>query len=157
MPVGATNHWLVPNFFLQKFPAEQFSVTTKLDISHLAPGDKTGLVVMGMDYSFLAVEKTATGCRLSKVSCRNANTRGKDVEEATAVCAGDLVYLRVKVSPGALCEFSCSSDGKEFTSIDQPFKARPGRWIGAKVGLFCLASGEAPPRGCADFDWFRFE
>ena len=32
-------------------------------------------------------------------------------------------------------------------SAGPPFAARPGRWIGAKAGLF----------GTADFDWFRVE
>ena len=41
-PAGATNHWLAPNFLLQKFPARQFTVTTKLDVSRLAPGEQSG-------------------------------------------------------------------------------------------------------------------
>ena len=69
---------------------------------------------------------------------------------------GTTALLRVKVSSGALCDFSFSSDGQTFRAIGLRFKARAGRWIGAKVGLFCVGAG---PRtgGHADFDWFRFE
>jgi hypothetical protein len=79
------------------------------------------------------------------------------VEESSADSPGDLVFLRVKVSPGAVCEFAHSLDGGQFTSIGGAFRARAGRWIGAKAGLYCLSKSAAPPSGSADFDWFRFE
>jgi beta-xylosidase len=157
MPAGASSLWLVPNLLLQKFPAEQFIVTARLDTSRLSIGDEAGLVIMGMDYSYLAVEKTAAGSRLTKVVCHNANSGGKEVEESAADSPGDLVFLRVKVSPGAVCDFASGPDGREFNPIGRAFQARAGRWIGAKAGLFCLSKSTASPSGAADFDWFRFE
>jgi beta-xylosidase len=157
MPADASNHWLVPNLLLQKFPAEQFIAAAKLDTSHLSAGDEAGLIIMGMDYSYLAVRKAAAGCRLTTVACRNANNGGKDAPESSADSPGDVVFLRVTVKPGAACQFGCSFNGKDFTSIGGTFRARAGRWIGAKVGLFCLSNPGAPLSGSADFDWFRFE
>ena len=66
-------------------------------------------------------------------------------------------YLRVKVSEGAMCQFSFSIDGKTFTNAGVPFKAREGKWIGAKVGLFFTRPGKFNDAGTADVDWFRFE
>ena len=82
---------------------------------------------------------------------------GKETKEVNTDCQGNLVLLRVKVSDGAVCNFSYSSNGEEFTSIGEPFTAQPGRWIGAKVGLFCLAQNAEQKTGYADYDWFRFE
>jgi len=48
-------------------------------------------------------------------------------------------------------------DGTNFMSAGEPFTARPGRWIGAKLGLFAIRSGAAAENGYADFDWFRVE
>jgi beta-xylosidase len=157
LPASATNYWFVPNLLLQKFPAEQFVVTAKLDTSRLSVGDEAGLIIMGLDYSCLAVEKTAAGRQLTKGVCHNANNGGKDVAESSADTPGDLVFLRVKVSPGAVCEFASSPDGEKYTSMGRAFQARAGRWVGAKVGLYCLSKSAAPPSGAADFDWFRFE
>jgi hypothetical protein len=61
------------------------------------------------------------------------------------------------VDTNAHCVFSYSNEGKKFATLGKPFNARDGKWIGAKVGLFCLAPFGAVESGHADFDWFRFE
>ena len=156
VPADSVNLWPVPNLILQKLPAPKFTVTTKLDFSKLAIGEKTGLLIMGQSYSYLAIEKTQSGYRLIKMLCRNAAEKDKENEQGSADYEGDSILLRVVVSENAVCNFSYSRDGEEFTSIGEPFTARAGRWIGAKVGLFCLTQGEQQKPGYADFDWFRF-
>jgi len=164
IPENAVNLWSVPNLILQKFPAPEFTVTTKLDFSNIAIGEKAGLIVMGMDYSYLAVERKTSGFRLIKISCTNANKNGKEIEQGppagragSANCSGSSILLRVKVNRDAICEFSYSSNGNKFTVLGEPFTARAGRWIGAKVGLFNLAQRAAKDSGYAEFDWLRFE
>jgi hypothetical protein len=50
----------------------------------------------------------------------------------------DSIFLRVQASsPDARCKFSYSIDGNRFEDIGNEFKAKPGKWIGAKVGLLC--------------------
>lgn len=66
------------------------------------------------------------------------------------------LYLRVSVQPGAVCVFNYSRDGKTFRRLGDPFTARQGRWVGAKVGIFAQASSRIGNAGYADFDWFRF-
>jgi hypothetical protein len=61
----------------------------------------------------------------------------------------------VKVSAGASAVFSYSADGTAFTDIGAPFIAKPGRWIGAKLGLFALGSVPVWEYGYSDVDWFR--
>ena len=65
--------------------------------------------------------------------------------------------LRVNVNEQAECRFSYSTDGKDFTAFGQSFQARPGVWVGAKVGLFCQHVGPGESRGYADFAWFHVE
>ncbi len=156
-PSNVKNLWLVPNLLLQKFPAPEFTVTTSLNFNTLAVGDKTGLLIMGQSYSYLVVEKTAKGYCLIKKSCSNAEQNGIEIEEGNVNYQGDFFLLRVKIGKGAVCDFSYSSDGKEFTEIGKPFTAQAGKWIGAKVGLFCLAQNAHQKPGYADYDWFRFE
>jgi beta-xylosidase len=157
IPKKGTNLWSAPNLILQKLPASEFTVTTKIEFGKLAVGEKAGLVIMGASYSYLAVERTSSGVRVIEVTCPDAANGGREIEEGSGGCAGDSLLLRVKVSPGAICQFSYSNDGKGFIPVDESFPASAGRWMGAKVGLFSLAKAGAERRGYADFDWFRFE
>lgn len=136
--------------------APEFTVTTRIDFGRLGTNQRAGLIVMGMDYLYVAVERAAAGFRVAKYLCINAPDGTAETREAEAILLSTTALLRVKVSNGALCGFSFSSDGHTFTSIGSRFKAREGKWIGAKVGLFCLGAG-AMTKGHADFDWFRFE
>jgi hypothetical protein len=67
------------------------------------------------------------------------------------------VWLRARVSTGAHVRFSYSVDGSSVVDVGTPFVAKPGRWIGAKVGIFSLATQPAAEFGYADFDEFKVE
>ena len=74
----------------------------------------------------------------------------------TEIVGRDL-YLRVVVHRDANCIFSYSTDGKAFTEVGDPFKAREGKWIGAKIGFFFTRPVRFNDAGSVDIDWFRFE
>lgn len=156
-PENYSNLWDVPNLLLQKFPAEEFLATTKLTFSAIGKEEKTGLLIMGLDYSYLSINHTAHGYTLSQVVCRNAEKKTEETIITSEPVQTNTVWLRVQVSKNAICKFSYSTDGKKYVSIGEPFNARAGRWIGAKVGLFALNPNEQGNLGYADFDWFRIE
>ena len=80
-----------------------------------------------------------------------------EVEEGNLACTNNTIQLRVQVAKNAVCAFSYSVDGGEYKTIGELFTAREGRWIGAKVGLFCLTQNKKASPGHADYDWFRFK
>ena len=100
-----------------------------------------------------------TGNNGEKVPARTANGRIPKamVVAPLAVVVRGPVYLRVAVDEKALCRFSYSLDGAQFTPVGVPFQAAVDRWIGAKVGLFAGGTSDLPlaAPNCADFDWFR--
>lgn len=157
LPEGHRNLWDVPSLLLQKFPAPEFTATTKLTFTPRTDDEKTGLLVMGLDYAYLSVRKRPEGLFVSQFVCKDADKRGEERESAGAALKGGTVYLRVKVAGDAVCNFSFSEDGKNFRPVGEPFTARQGRWIGAKVGVFASRVGRTREYGYADFDWFRFE
>ena len=153
----ASNLASLPSLLLQKFPATRFAATAELDCRMLAPGEKAGLAVMGADYSYIAVERGAEGFRVLRATCIDALGSGAEAIEAALPCGADTLRLRVRVGPGGVCEFGIVDKGGMAIPLGGAFAARPGRWIGAKLGLFCV-SGAAPDKpGYADFDAFRFE
>jgi unsaturated rhamnogalacturonyl hydrolase len=131
------NLWNTTNLLLHKFPAPAFTATTTVDAS----SPRAGLVVFGMDYAALVVERGA----LTRVTARDADKGGAETELARVAVRGP-VQLRVTVSPHAIARFSYATGG-EFKPLGPPFVARPGKWVGAKVGLF----------GRTDTKHFRFE
>ena len=155
------NLWDVPNLLLQKFPTEDFTVTTKVSFapSSKYTGERTGLVVMGADYAVLAMENRADGLILVQNVCRKADKKGKEEENASVKLSDNTLFLRVKVNKDsekeAICSFSYRVDGKKFISLGENFTAKPGKWIGAKVGLFITRPKAVNDGGWVDIDWFR--
>lgn len=149
--------WMVPNILAQKIPGPQFMATTKMDGSHLKPGEKAGLVIMGQDYAALTLSPESDGFALKLAVCKDAR-KGYSEEIKHKVDLNEAaIYLRVKMDPKGECRFAYSADGKNFKDVDFAFQAREGRWIGAKVGLFAVSEQQTGLKGSADFDWFRVE
>ena len=157
LPEGFTNFWDVPNLLLQKFPAREFMVTTRLIFKPRFDGEKAGLIIMGMDYAYLSVKQADGKLYLSYTLCKNADKKGVEKESELIPLPDKTVFLRVKIADKAICSYSYSMDGNVFTTIGEPLTARPGRWIGAKVGLFCVRQGKINDAGFVDVDWFRVE
>ncbi|MCM3874095.1 MAG: glycoside hydrolase 43 family protein [Pyrinomonadaceae bacterium] len=157
LPKDFRNFWDVPNLLLQKFPAPSFTATTKITFTARSDSEKTGLIVMGLDYANISITKRADGLYVSQVTCKDADKQTAEKETPGVRLTGNNFFLRVRVKEDAICDFSYSVDGKTFSPLGEPFSARQGRWIGAKVGIFAVGSGNASEMGYADFDWFRFE
>jgi beta-xylosidase len=155
MPRGAANLWPVPSLLLQKLPAPAFTATTRIEFQGREPGERAGLVMMGLDYAYLALTRTAEGVEL--VQGRAANAHQGSAESTVRVAAGSPLYLRVTMGEGAVCRFSYSRDGVRYEQVGEPFQAREGRWIGAKAGLFATRPNASATGGYADFDFFRIE
>lgn len=151
------NYWEVPNLLLQKFPAEEFTATTHISPVLRLDGEKAGLIVMGADYAYISLVKKGEGYYISFSQCLGAD-RGNPETVQDGEKIGDTdIYLRVKVSKGAICEFSYSVDGIKFTSIGEKLAAKPGRWVGAKIGLFCTRTVKTNDAGFANIISFRLD
>jgi hypothetical protein len=70
---------------------------------------------------------------------------------------GDAIWLWVKINEKALCQYSYSTDGLSFKTIDGNYKAEKGTWIGTKLGIISLTPGLLTSKGYADFDFFKVE
>ncbi|MDQ4120822.1 MAG: glycoside hydrolase 43 family protein [Acidobacteriota bacterium] len=156
-PENLKNLWDVPNLLLQKFPADKFTATTKVTLTPRFEGEKFGLIVMGLDYAHLSVTNRQGKLFVSQAFANNADKGTKETETAPVELKEKTFYLRVKVENDAMCQFSYSTDGKTFTRVGTPFKAREGKWIGAKMGLFFIRNGKFNDAGSAEIDWFRIE
>jgi beta-xylosidase len=157
--VGAKNLWTSGNLLLQKFPADSFVATTKVKYTvewNVWEEKKAGLLIMGNDYAYVSIAKNEKGYVIRQIVCKDALAEGIEKVQEEKEISASTAYLRVEVkAPNALCQFSYSEDGKDYKPIGQAFTAKPDKWIGAKVGIFCNAASGQRIGGYADFDWFR--
>lgn len=172
MAAAEQNMWNVPNMLLQKFPAEEFRATARLTASAKdgANATRSGLVVFGLDYAYLGLERTPQGFDLVAATCTDADRGTAEKRQLIAHLADTRTYaaglqpnhecqlwLRVSVKKGGLCQFAYSADGKRFHDAGATFQARQGKWVGAKVGLFATTPAACHDRGWADCHEFVVE
>lgn len=127
----------LPHLLALKFPAAQFQVTVTLDFSQARLGDLAGLAIVGERSAALALARTSVGWDLVAVEGAEHRRLKRWTESK--------ITLMVSVDETARCRFEPA--GFEFTAV-------PGRWVGAKVGLFCLASTAAASGGSATWGPF---
>lgn len=152
------NLWMVPNLLLQKFPAPDFTAATKISLfpEEAKSGKTAGLIIMGMDYATLSISHDENGYFIQQIEAIDAIKGAEEKIISKKRLKSNSAYFKVEVSaPDAKCQFSYSETGKNFQKIGRPFKAQPGKWIGAKVGLFSVSTQEAKRGGYADVDYFK--
>jgi beta-xylosidase len=155
LPEKGCNLWKAPNLLLQKIPAPEFSAITMLEFHPQSFNEIAGMIVMGMDYSFIGIKKEEDGFKVLKVSCMGADRNGKEVEEESVSIKSNRIYFKISMADGGLTEFCYSPDNKKYISIGKKFQAKEGKWIGAKIGIFNISLSENKKSGYSDFDWFR--
>ena len=142
---------------LQKFPAEEFSATAKVKLDPRFEGERFALMVTGLDYALIGITYRNGKILVSQATAKDADKGSLETESTPFEVPSREIYLRVSVAKGAICTFSFSMDGRTYLPVGMPFKAREGRWIGAKVGFVFTRPGKFNDAGTADIDWFRIE
>ncbi|VBB48431.1 conserved exported hypothetical protein [uncultured Paludibacter sp.] len=159
IPNNYKNLWNAPNLLLQKFPSDKFKVIVKWTFypSENLIGERAGLIIMGVDYGVVTLEKTEKGLILYQAECLNADKGNKETVNKSVLINTSTLYLQAKVNSDSKCVFSFSTDGNRFKEIGKVFEAKPGKWIGAKVGLFCSRPQKTNDGGKVEVDWFRVD
>jgi beta-xylosidase len=137
----------VGNLLLQKFPAREFSADTELELSPGYNHLRAGLIITGEEYCALDLRLRDGGYQLRLL--RN----GESLAELTGDAA--TVRLRVTVGRGGICRYGVVREDGSFYILGPAFQARAGRWIGAKIGIYCVSSSPSQLAGHADFTYFR--
>lgn len=175
VPDSMVNFWTVPNLLTQKFPAPNFTATTKITFTPRTNDEETGLIVTGIDYAYISLKKTTKGLVVAQTVCTDAEHGKAETKSNEVLINSNTFYFKVVVknilpsdadfkqfdksenSPwgNTRCVFSYSIDGNNFIEIGTPFGAKKGKWIGATVGLFAIRKGATYETGYVDVDWFR--
>jgi len=164
---GWKNFWEIPNLLLQKTPADEFKVTTKLRFTSKADNQFGGLVMMGHNYQALVVKRVGREFRLLLITCKDADKGKPQEEELVATLkptAEDKIdykpgihediYLRLEVRDSKV-RFAWSQNGKKFRECGGEYQMKEGKWIGAKFGFVAAETNPKVDKGWLDVDWIR--
>lgn len=161
----------VSNLLLQKWPAPEFMITTCLHLEGMKEGDEAGLVSQCLHYTALTVVKKDGHFKLQQ---RTGNWEKHDEVRAEltlpedslfpeesrlldAIEVEEKLYLRMQVKAAKEVSFAVSMDGDQFYPIGIAEVATPGRWVGAKAGLFAIRDDESVDGGTVSVEFFAFE
>lgn len=138
----------------QRVPAESFRAETLVDFSPVSPASEAGLAVLGIDWFQLGV---ALGPAAEDRQGRLALTLRKNGEALCSIYRGkEPLRLVLNFAPGGACRFGCVDKESGVQWIGPALQAKEGVWVGARVGLYCIAGGPLPSSDYADFDYLRF-
>ncbi len=167
MDDGAVNLWNVPNMLLQKTPADVFTATAKIRMTSKDQNQLGGIIMMGLNYSALAVKRVGDAFQLVRLTCVAADKGKAEKEDVITTlqpterdkvdyqpAIHEDIYLRMVVS-NSQCRFFYSLNGKSFKEAGEVFPMKEGKWIGAKIGLLAVEPAGQANRGWVEADWFR--
>ena len=167
MDDGAVNLWNVPNMLLQKTPADDFTATAKIRMTSKDQNQLGGIIMMGLNYSVLAVKRVGDAFQLVRLTCVAADKGKAEKEDVITTlqpterdkvdyqpAIHEDIYLRMVVS-NSQCRFFYSLNGKSFKEAGEMFPMKEGKWIGAKIGLLAVEPAGQANRGWVEADWFR--
>ena len=162
------NLWEAPNLLLQKTPADEFVVTTKVRVAAKQEGNYGGLIMMGRDYSALVIKRVGEAFQLQQLTCIGADNNKKETVEVLAdlqptekdkinydPAIYEELYLQLTVHQGGKMTFAYSKNGKKFTAVGKEFTMKEGKWIGAKFGFVAEQPYGKGVVGFMDIDWVR--
>lgn len=149
------NVYYAGNLYLQKIPAPTFTAITTLEAKFTDAGECAGLIMMGNEYSYIALEKAESTNRIVVRTGKYDKYAVTPQEHGAVDTKTDKVWLKVQLLNDKECQYSYSLDGTNYTRLGGTCAVTPGMWIGAKVGIFASSPNIVQGRGYADFDYFE--
>lgn len=155
VPDSVKSVWNLPNILAQKIPAETFRATVKFSFNPKFKNERFGFILFGAGYAYVSVQKRNNEMSIALNENINADKNNPDKQTNVFPVTGTEFELQVEVNKNGLCNFWYKLNGSmQRINIDS-FTAKPGRWVGAKIGMFCTRDNVTNDAGFADVDWFR--
>lgn len=155
-PDSVHSLWDLPNILGQKLPAEAFTLKVKLSFTPKFEEEKIGLVLLGMDYAAISLVKRKDKLVVQYSENKKADKGNSEKEIAIYPVSTNTIILSLKMSKEGNCRFGFSENENDFIYTEQAFRAVPGKWVGAKIGLYCIRNNKTNDSGYAEIDWVRF-
>lgn len=158
----------VRNLLLQKWPAPELMVVTKMNLDGLICGDTAGYISLGMEYAAVTVTCTDEGYTVNSVvgsqtfDCDTAYTKEtvtavKELSETDFDNAEKSIWFKYIVkrtgmeirsemnvpvkAPTEEISIEYAIDGEHYEPV-VTIPSKAGRWVGVKSGVFCIHNSD---------------
>jgi beta-xylosidase len=137
------NLWQQPAVLSQMLIGPRSQSEMAIDLSSSRGELNVGLVVFGTDYTWLGVEVRQGQYQLVLANCIEAihGTVESRVFETELPKEG-MLYLKAEVNDSDVISFSYRLNEGGWKKVDAKLLAKPGRWVGTRVGMFAQGMGE---------------
>jgi beta-xylosidase len=137
------------NTLTQVLQGPQMQITTRLDVTHVADGQRAGLALFGTKPSWIGLTRTSDHLAIT-FSQAGAEIYG-------AVVSGKTVDLRADVASDQTVRYFFSLDqGRSFEPFGRAVPLHFSWWKGARPALFTFSRTGASG-GWIDVDWLRIK
>lgn len=150
--------WHCPHVLTQKIAALAFTAEVTLDAKELRTGAQAGFGLVGGQYAYAALRRTADGLKLVYVQSEGDAHAEAVLQEVAA--PSEQLHLRMTVLPTGYDEAVMTFeyfDGEKCCWFGQPFRPARHTWVGARLALFAMAPEGHAFGGAASFGPFRVE
>jgi beta-xylosidase len=127
-----------PAILAQRIPASRFLVNTRIRLANANNGDRAGLIVNALQYTWLGLRRKDGVTELVWTVCGPFGPRCQEQSTVVLSPAPEELTLRLFMNEGAFTNFSYSVDGTTFVRAGSPFPVTRGGWVGAQIGLFAV-------------------
>mgnify|MGYP001226931949 CR=1 FL=1 len=153
----ARNVELARNTLTQRTEGPTCEVETVMDVTHMKPGDRAGLVALQYFYGTVGIHVSEDGRRQVTMCVRGEEGNEQALE--TVPYEGDRIWLKMQFDFRDLADtvhFYYSENGREWKQIGPAHKLRYTlhHFMGVRFGLFNYATRETG--GYVDFDYVRY-
>ncbi|TCK98648.1 beta-xylosidase [Natranaerovirga hydrolytica] len=147
------------NVLTQKIAAPDFEMVTKIDVSQLKVGTKSGVTVFGMSYAYVAIIKKEEDVYLQYVTSQGKDEDIKENlqwEKKIQLDQDANIWFKINFNKTEKCQFSTSVDGVKYNQTTDYFTPSQGKWVGAKIGLFALNEKLTNSESYIDVEYVKF-
>jgi beta-xylosidase len=132
------NIWNLPNILMQKIPSgDDLYASVKFNFYPNTENERFGFVLLGTDYAGISIAKQKDSFAIIYTTCTGADKGNLPTETILEKTIQNEISFRIELESNGNCSFLYSIGNKQANKIAQNFTAKPGKWVGAKVGMYC--------------------
>ncbi len=152
--------WYAPNALTQIPQSSAFTVETRVTLFGEQSGDLASLGMLGHEYAYCCLEKTAAGNRVRLYTGTVTQPQGEGLAEKAlqedAEIKGSVLWLRLKVENGGY-RFSWSENGEQYRRVGGSYPLSAATWTGMKLCLWCANRENRQSGGFGQYTYIKVE